>query len=178
MSLRARLDTLATNIAKPNLLFFSPGRNLGYAGDLDYYFAVFFDLAGHGQRIIRFNPGEFEAGEFAVHLAAGANTLHNLLADIASFSGIQSLILLGFLGQIALTDILPVFGDAAQDAPGLQGCSANRLRPSLFQQRPQWFDIDAAGPDFIPAGFLLRAPRNADPEITHHQIAKLKRLQC
>src|SRR6476660_2675970 len=71
------------------------------AGNFSDLLAFHQDLASRrGQR-----PVNFKAGEFAAHLAARPDALHDLLANVAAFGKIEGAFLLRFLGQVAFADV-------------------------------------------------------------------------
>src|SRR5258708_16741935 len=93
------------------------------AGDFGDHASLGLDLAGLRQRVLK-----LKAGEPAVYLSAGANALHDLLADVAALGKVQGLVLFGFLRQIFFPDILAVTRDSMHDTPLLHGADARGPR--------------------------------------------------
>ena len=67
---------------------------------------------------------------------AGANALDNLLPDVATLGEIESVLLLGFLRKIALTQVHTVAGNAAGNAIPLQRLAAHGSRTVLREVVP------------------------------------------
>ena len=69
---------------------------------------------------------EAEAGEGTVDVAAGADALDDLLAEVAAFGEVEGAGLGGLLGEVVLVaDVGAVAGCAFEDAEpvrGLRGC--------------------------------------------------------
>src|SRR5262249_17770234 len=87
----------------------------GDAGQLAHVLAVRLQLrAGRGGAL------QSKAGELAVHLAARADALHNLLPHVAALGEVQRLVLLSLLRQVALADVLSVSRNAGSNAPNLE----------------------------------------------------------
>ena len=95
----------------------------GGAGDLPHFLAGSFNLgAGCGQELAK-----NKSGELAMHRAARANALHDLLPDVTALLEMQGALLAGFLRQLALANILAVTRLAAGDAVQFQGFYSGRL---------------------------------------------------
>ena len=61
-------------------------------------------------------PFKLKVAEVAVHAAARANALHNLLAKVAALVEVERPQLRGFLGQVSLHNVDAVGGNALSDA--------------------------------------------------------------
>src|SRR5579864_3572252 len=81
--------------------------------------------------------------------AAGANTLHNLLSNVAALSEAQATHLAGLLGQVAFADVLPIPGDSGSDAGQLQGLRASRRGAGFEQRVPENRSPVSGYPQFI-----------------------------
>ncbi len=60
-----------------------------------------------------------------MHIAARANALHDLLADVAALAEIQRMLLPGFLRQVAIAKINAVTRYSPDDAIELEGLAAD-----------------------------------------------------
>src|ERR1700685_228468 len=77
--------------------------------------AIGLDLRAHSrQRTFYFKPDKL-----AMHVAPGANSFYDLLPDVAPLAEMERPLLLGLLGQITLTDVLPVTRNPGCDAQQL-----------------------------------------------------------
>ncbi len=74
------------------------------AGDLAHILVAGADFGSRlgSRRRISFH---FEADKHAMHVAARANALHDLLPDVAAFGEVQRVLLAGLLRQIAFSQI-------------------------------------------------------------------------
>src|SRR5262249_7765872 len=98
---------LTADVAHPNM-FFALGARPGYgACALGECAAVAIKLPWRRQTAF-----ELKAGKLAMHLAARADALHNLLANVTALGEVKRLRLPGLLGQIAVADVLAVLGNA------------------------------------------------------------------
>ena len=69
-----------------------------------------------GGRLVR-----MEAGEGAVDVAAGADALDDLLAEVAAFGEVQGAGLVGLLREVFVADVGAVEGCAGEDAELFEG---------------------------------------------------------
>src|SRR5438270_13377692 len=98
----------------------------GGAGDLAHFLAGSFNLGpGRGQELAK-----NKSAELAMHRAARANALHDLLPDVTALLEMQGALLAGFLRQLALANILAITWLAAVDAGQFQGIGTDRLGAS------------------------------------------------
>src|SRR5581483_11101292 len=97
---------------------------------------------------------------FAMHLAAGANALHDLLAEVAALLEIQSLVLLGLLRQLSLADVLTVARNPRPHAEHLQRVSAHRSRTRHSERVPHGCRIRGCNPELVAARHVAGLARN------------------
>src|SRR5215472_1671295 len=168
--IRAGFSHLATNVAHPNIPFTCTQGNGGRAGDLGQGPPLSLMLAQCRRTIF-----ELEPHEFSMHLAARTYAFHDLLANVASLAEIQGLSLPGLLRQIAVTDILPVLGDAVQDAPPFQRLNADVLRAwkETAEHATLAFVFGHGHPYFVPARLVLRATYDHNGQAVDREFANL-----
>ena len=68
-----------------------------------------------------------------MHIPARADALHDFLPDVAALIKVQSTLLLGFLGQVTLADILSVAGKSQGNSVDFQRLTTDRNRTSRFK---------------------------------------------
>ena len=104
-------------------------RDGGDAGELARLFCLRLrEGAGGGE-----GAGEEEAGEGAVDVAAGADALDDLLAEVAAFGEVQGAGLArwgGLLREFAVADVGAVAGRALEDAEVFDGFGGGRGSPA------------------------------------------------
>ena len=71
---------------------------------------------------------EAEAGEGAVDVAAGADALDDLLAEVAALAEVEGAGLGGLLGEVAVADVGAVERGAFEDAEQFEGLRGRRGR--------------------------------------------------
>ena len=87
-------------------------------GDLTDWLSVGFERR---RKVFREFAGEGEGREQAVDLAAGADALDDLLAEIAALVEVQGLRLVGLLREVLLGDVAAVERAAFEEAQGFEG---------------------------------------------------------
>jgi hypothetical protein len=125
------VERLPTDVSEAKLNGSARQRNRRDAGQLAHRLAVRHERGtGDRQRAM-----QLEAAERPVDVAAGANALDDLLAEIAALREVQGARLAGLLGEIAgafgVANVGAVARRAFEDAQGFQGMRRRlRLRPA------------------------------------------------
>src|SRR5439155_2799868 len=97
-----------------------------------------------------------------MHCASGTDALHDLLTHIASLAEMQSPLLLGFLRQVALADVLSIAGDSRGDPQQVQRARAYRLRSGTHQRFPQVACVSRSYPCFTRLNERIVSPCDGD----------------
>src|SRR5664279_5760359 len=94
------------------------------AGYLSHILVVGTDLASRRRKLPNRMSLHFEASEHAMHVAARADSLHDLLPDVAALGEIQRVLLSGLLRQIAFAKINSKARYPSDDAIEFEGIAA------------------------------------------------------
>src|SRR5712671_5557774 len=88
-----------------------PARNCGHTGYFTHLLFIPHDLRARIDGCVK-----QKAGEIAVQISLGADTLHDLLADVTTFGKIQGASLSRLLRQLALANVDAKLRHASQHA--------------------------------------------------------------
>ena len=118
-------------------------------------------------------PLHFEAGEHAMHVAARANPLHNLLPDVAALGEVQGVLLSRLLRQIAFPKINSEARYSSDDAIEFEGIAADGREAGRDQRVPDYVHVLGSEPDLESIHLRLRAARNRDANSAPHCVDHL-----
>src|SRR5947209_5616338 len=134
------------NVAESNGMVRSvPAGKGSDAGDLSHILSAPLQLGSGSGRPV----GKLEAHELAMNIAARVYALHNLLPYVAALLKIEGMLLLGFLRQIALADVLSIAWHSSSNACHFQSLKACGLCASLCQEPPNRRHILRRHPDLV-----------------------------
>src|ERR1039458_9005423 len=147
------------------------------AGDLSHILVVRADLGSRRRKLGSRMSLHFEAGEHAMHVAARANSLHNLLPDVAALGEIQRVLLSRLLRQIAFPKINSEARCSPDDAIEFEGIAAHGREAGRDQRVPDCVHVLGSEPDLESIHLRLRATRNGNPNIAPHCVDHLPRFE-
>jgi hypothetical protein len=109
---------LAADIAEGEDLVPFGERDEGGGGDLSDWFSVGFE---RGRELRGEFAGENQRREQSVDLAAGADALDDLLAEVAALVEVQGLRLIGLLREVLFGDVAAVERAGLEEAQSFEG---------------------------------------------------------
>src|SRR5664279_4808309 len=115
----------------------------------------------------------FEASEHAMHVAARADSLHDLLPDVAALGEIQRVLLSGLLRQIAFAKINSKARYPSDDGIEFKGIAAGRHGAGQDQGVPDCIHVLRGKPDLESIHLRLRAARDGDANFAPYGVDHL-----
>src|SRR5664279_957806 len=119
----------------------------------------------------------FEASEHAMHVAARADSFHDLLPDVAALGEIQRVLLSGLLRQIAFAKINSKARYPSDDAIEFKGIAAGRHGAGQDQGVPDCIHVLRGKPDLESIHLRLRAAREGNPNSAPHSVDHLPEFE-
>src|SRR5664279_2490030 len=119
----------------------------------------------------------FEAGEHPMHVAARADSLHDLLPDVAALGEIQRVLLSGLLRQIAFSKINSKARYPSDDAIEFEGVAADGCGAGRDQGVPDCIHVLRGKPDLESIHLRLRAAREGNTNIAPYGVDHLPEFE-
>src|ERR1022692_792204 len=151
--------------------------NPRHAGYLSHILVVGANFGPRRRKLASRMSLHFEAGEHAMHVAARANSLHDLLPDVAALGEIQRVLLSSFLRQIAFPKINCKARYSSDDAIEFEGIAAPGREAGRDQRIPDCVHVLGSEPDLESIHLRLRATRDGNPNIAPHCVDHLPRFE-
>src|ERR1019366_2027004 len=143
------------------------------AGYLSHILVVSTNFGSRSRRLGSRMSLHFEAGEHAMHVAARANSLHNLLPDVETLGEIQRVFLSSLLRQIAFPKINSEARYSSDDAIEFEGIAAHGRDAGRDQGVPDCVHVLGSEPDLVSVHLRLGATRNRDANFAPHCVDHL-----
>src|SRR5664280_1682565 len=148
-------------------------RNPRRAGYLSHILVVGTDLASGRRKLRNRMSLHFEAGEHPMHVAARADSLHDLLPDVAALGEIQRVLLSRLLRQIAFAKINSEARYSSDDAIEFEGIAAGGRGAGRDQGVPDCIHVLRGKPDLESIHLWLGATREGNPDSAPYGVDHL-----